>query len=65
MIVMIVVVVVGASWRCCMQQKLGAQLERIIGNVTGARTNEAEIQEGDVPAEPEPKVQVVEDDDGE
>eukprot|EP00775_Hariotina_reticulata_P002379 gene2379-2684_t len=44
-------------------QKLGAQLERIIGNVTGARTNEAEIQEGDLPAEPEPKVQVVEDDD--
>jgi hypothetical protein len=63
---LLVEVVVGCCGvAACLQQKLGAQLERIIGNVTGARTIDAEIQEGDVPAEPEPKVQVVEDDDGE
>ena len=46
--------------------KLGAQLERMMTAVTGARGDE--IQEGDVAMEPQPdpsKVQLVEDDDGE
>lgn len=52
-----------------LQQKLGAQIERMMTVVTGQRAaSESEIQEGDVPAEglPDPtKVQLVEDDDGE
>lgn len=53
----------------CVQQKLGAQLERMMTVVTGQRAaSESEIQEGDVPPEGQPdptKVQLVEDDDGE
>lgn len=49
-----------------LQQKLGAQIERMMTVVTGQRA-ESEIQEGDVAeGQPDPaKVQLVEDDDGE
>jgi hypothetical protein len=49
------------------QMKLGAQLERMMTAVTGAR-NENEIQEDELPQEHQPdpsKVQLVDDDDGE